>query len=206
MSILDLLFPRRCPFCGKPVGENLLCDSCRERLQRKEPGIITLQGMCCVSPLFYEGNERRAILRYKFNRKMGALDCFGRLMAQSAAQEFSGRFDTVTWVPVSQKRLRERGYDQARLLAQSMCRNWQTEPEMLLRKTVDTPAQSGLKRAEERRANVLGVYEVTQPVYGRRILLVDDILTTGATLHECVRVLNEAGAAEVLCLTLARGR
>lgn len=59
---------------------------------------------------------------------------------------------------------------------------------------------------EERRANVLGVYEVVQPVYGKRILLVDDILTTGATLHECVRVLNEAGAAEVLCLTLARRR
>ena len=71
MSILDLLFPRRCPFCGKPVGKKLLCDSCREMLQRKEPGVITLQGMRCVSPLFYEGNERRAILRYKFNRAYG---------------------------------------------------------------------------------------------------------------------------------------
>ena len=71
---------------------------------------------------------------------------------------------------------------------------------------VDTPAQSGLKSAEARRANVLGVYETVQPVYGRRILLVDDILTTGATLRECVRVLNEGGAAEVLCLTLARVR
>ncbi len=87
------------------------------------------------------------------------------------------------------------GYDQARLLAESACRLWETKPLPLLRKTVHNPAQSGLKEAAARRANVLGVYEAVDPerISGHRILLVDDICTTGATLAECARVLREAG-------------
>lgn len=91
--------------------------------------------------------------------------------------------------------------DQARLLAESACRLWETKPLPLLRKTVHNPAQSGLKEAAARRANVLGVYEAVDPerISGHRILLVDDICTTGATLAECARVLREAGAADVVC-------
>lgn len=86
----------------------------------------------------------------------------------------------MTWVPVSPRRLRQRGYDQARLLAESACRLWETKPLPLLRKTVHNPAQSGLKEAAARRANVLGVYEAVDPerISGHRILLVDDICTT----------------------------
>ena len=74
-----------------------------------------------------------------------------------------------------------------------------------LRKAVDNPAQSGLTDAEHRRANVLGVYEaLPENVRDKRLLLIDDIVTTGSTLTECVRVLREAGAADVVCLTLAR--
>lgn len=83
--------------------------------------------------------------------------------------------------------------------------DWHTEPLETLRKVVDNPAQSGIDSPEERRANVLGVYEAVKPerFAGKRLLLIDDIRTTGATLAECVRVLKEAGAADVLCLTLA---
>ena len=103
------------------------------------------------------------------------------------------------------RRLRQRGYDQARLLAESACRLWETKPLPLLRKTVHNPAQSGLKEAAARRANVLGVYEAVDPerISGHRILLVDDICTTGATLAECARVLREAGAADVVCAAAA---
>ena len=115
------------------------------------------------------------------------------------------RMDGVTWAPLSRGRLRERGYDQARLLAESACRLWETKPLPLLRKTVHNPAQSGLKEAAARRANVLGVYEAVDPerISGHRILLVDDICTTGATLAECARVLREAGAADVVCAAAA---
>ena len=91
------------------------------------------------------------------------------------------------------------------LLAASLCVDWHVAPVETLRKAVDNPAQSGLTDAEHRRANVLGVYEaLPENVRDKRLLLIDDIVTTGSTLTECVRVLREAGAADVVCLTLAR--
>ena len=128
-------------------------------------------------------------------------------VAQCAAEHFDGEFDAITWVPVSKKRLKKRGFDQARYLTASICVDWHTEPLETLRKVVDNPAQSGIDSPEERRANVLGVYEAVEPerFAGKRLLLIDDIRTTGATLGECVRVLKEAGAKDVLCLTLAAG-
>ena len=86
--------------------------------------------------------------------------------------------------------------------------DWHTAPLETLRKITDNPPQSGIDDAAARRANVLGVYEAVSPEQfaGKRLLLVDDICTTGATLGECARVLKEAGAAEVMCLTLAMTR
>ena len=114
----------------------------------------------------------------------------------------------VTWVPVSRRRLRKRGYDQAELLARAACRVWSVKPERLLRKVQDNPAQSGLTEAAARRANVLGVYEPVDVgrIQGRRVLLVDDICTTGSTLAECARTLRDAGAAEVVCAAVALTR
>ena len=171
-SLLDFFFPRRCPFCGRVVGKALLCETCEKELPYSREVRTGTFGRC-AAPLYYEGAVREAILSFKFKGRTEALDCFGSLMARTAAQEFSGEFDAVTWVPVSAKRLRKRGFDQARYLCASLC--------------------------------VLGVYEPVSPadIAGKRFLLVDDILTTGATLGECVRVLKAAGAADVVCLTLA---
>ena len=135
-----------------------------------------------------------------------AAEALGGLVARCAAERFSGEFDTVTWVPVSKKRLRQRGYDQARLLAESACRRWDTKPVALLRKVADNPAQSGLTEAAARRANVLGVYEALPEAAGKRVLLIDDICTTGATLTECVRVLKDGGAESVACAAVALTR
>ena len=205
-GIMDLLFPHRCPFCGAVTGKVLLCDSCRTKLPDTGNRVVTEGNYGkCAAPLYYEGAVREALLNFKFNGKTGATECFGVLMAECAAEVYAGEFDTVTWVPVSRKRLRKRGYDQAFLLARSACACWETEPVQMLRKIVHTPPQSGISAPEKRRANVLGVYEaIPERVYGRHILLIDDILTTGATLSECARVLRENGAADVMCLTLAR--
>jgi len=211
-AVLNLLFPPKCPFCGRVTPGPGFCDACRRTLPWTEEGsqVQTLPGgIPCASPLWYEGPVRQGMLRFKFAGASGAAETLGGLIARCAAERFSGEFDTVTWVPVSARRLRRRGFDQAELLARSACRAWDTRPESLLRKTVDNPAQSGLAGgAAERRANVLGVYEPvhSMPVAGRRILLVDDIVTTGATLCECARTLREAGAAAVLCVTAARTR
>ena len=153
-------------------------------------------------------NLGQAILDFKFKGKLGAMDCFGRMMAETAAEVYSGEFDAVTWVPVSKKRLRKRGFDQARFLTGSMCVDWHVMPLETLRKVRDNPPQSGIDNPAERRANVLDAYEAVSPEQfaGKRLLLVDDICTTGATLGECARVLKAAGAADVMCLTLAMVR
>ena len=123
-------------------------------------------------------------------------------------REHGGEYDRVSWVPLSRRRLRERGYDQARLLAVEVSRRTGIPCERLLRKIRSNPAQSGIGGPAKRRMNVAGVYRAcaAEITAGRRILLVDDIVTTGATLSECASVLTGAGAKEVLALTLASTR
>lgn len=210
-ALLDLLFPPKCPFCGKVLDRPGVCPACEAALPwtddaeglREGPG-----GLRCAAPLWYEDLARDGVLRFKFQGAPGLAEPLGALAAQCAAERFSGEFDTVTWVPVSRRRLRERGYDQAELLARAACRAWDTAPVRLLKKTEDNPPQSGIRDAAARRANVLGVYEPVElaKIQGKRILLVDDICTTGATLTECVRVLKDTGAADVVCVAAALTR
>ena len=207
--ILDLLFPPKCPFCGRVLDRPGICPTCEKTLPwtdgagglREGPG-----GLRCAAPLWYEDLVREGLLRFKFRGASAAATPLGELVACCAAERFSGEFATVTWVPVSKKRLRQRGYDQARLLAESACRRWDTKPVALLRKVADNPAQSGLTEAAARRANVLGVYEALPEAAGKRVLLIDDICTTGATLTECVRVLKDGGAESVACAAVALTR
>lgn len=208
-GILDFFFPRRCPFCGAVAGKELLCNKCLRSLPfTGEHAVREGTFGRCAAPLYYEDRVREAILQFKFKAKLGGMSCFGMLMAECAAEHYSGAFDAITWVPVSKKRLKKRGFDQTRYLTGSMCVDWHVAPIETLRKVTDNPPQSTLETEEQRRANVLGVYEAVnaEQFRGKRLLLVDDILTTGATLSECVRVLKEAGAGEVMCLTLAMSR
>lgn len=210
-QLLDLFFPPKCPFCGKVLDHAGICPACEKALPWTEEGAGLRElpgGVRCAAPLWYEGKVREGLLRFKFQGARAAAGPLGELVARCAAERFSGAFDVVTWVPVSRRRLRSRGYDQARLLAESACRLWEVRPEQLLQKITDNPAQSGLTEEAARRANVLGVYEAAEPerIQGCRILLVDDICTTGATLAECARTLRDAGAADVMCVCAALAR
>ena len=108
-NLLGVFFPRKCPFCGKLTGKTLLCDKCETTLPRCEKIRQGADFGRCTAPLYYEGQVRDAILAFKFKAKLGGLDAFGRLMAQTAAERYSGEFDAITWVPVSKKRLKKRG-------------------------------------------------------------------------------------------------
>ena len=204
-SFASLLFPPHCAFCGK-VGVQGVCPACEKTLPYcKTPLHERAEIGACLAPLRYEGIVRDALLNYKFHGSQSRCTGFGDILAQAAAEHFGGQFDLVTFVPVSKKRRRERGYDQSYLLARETCRHWDTAPAALLQKTKDNPAQSSLSSREERQKNVAGVYAAVneEKIRGARILLIDDILTTGATLREAARVLREAGAEKVICATLA---
>ena len=114
----------------------------------------------------------------------------------------------LTWVPVSRLRRLRRGYDQVELLAKAVGRELGLSPVPTLKKIRNNRPQSRLKDPAARRANVLGAYRLLEgaAVKGQRVLLLDDILTTGATAGECARVLLSAGAKEVHCAAVAAAR
>ena len=95
-EVMNFFFPRRCPFCGAVVGRELVCAKCEKELPFTE-GQALREGPYgqCAAPLYYEGAVREALLLYKFHGKTGGLDYFGSLMAQCAAEEYSGCFDTT---------------------------------------------------------------------------------------------------------------
>lgn len=209
---LDLLFPPKCVFCQTLLEkeEEGLCARCEKELPWLSGGPAETAGeffSLCVSPLRYQGRVRESVHRYKFGGAVSYAATYGRLLADCVEERLAGRFDLVSWVPLSRKRLRQRGYDQARLLAEELARRLDLRAEPLLEKVRHTEAQSGLSSdSGVRRANVLGAYRALSPglLAGKRVLLVDDVATTGATLSECARVLRTAGAADVLCCTLAK--
>lgn len=208
-SVFNLLFPPRCPFCGHVTDRPGVCAGCEASLPwtAERHSLWELPGgLRCAAPLWYKDAVRRGLTRFKFQGAAGAANALGALVAQCAAERLSGEFDAVTWAPVSRKRLKKRGYDQAELVARGACRLWDVRPERLLCKIADNPPQSGLEDAAARSKNVSGVYAAAAgaEIRGRRILLIDDICTTGATLAACAGVLRAAGAAAVVCAAVAR--
>ncbi len=209
-TLLDLLFPPKCPFCQRMLktGDELLCPQCQRDLPwtRETQGERRVEFAArCVAPLWYQEDCREAVHRFKFEGVRRYSQPFAVLMTQCAQDRLAGDSDLVTWVPVSRLRRWGRGYDQGELLARGVSRELDLPLVATLRKKRHNKRQSSLVGFAARRANVLGVYEMLGdvPVEDKRVLLIDDVVTTGATLSECARVLRTAGAREVVCLTLA---
>ncbi len=209
--LLNLLFPPKCILCGTLLGkdEQDLCRACRvdspEYPNRKE-NLQFLDSFTAV--WYYEDSVRRSLLRYKFHGARSFAPGYGRLLAMKLLQTNPDGFDCITWIPVSRLRKLRRGYDQVELLAECVARELGMTPVPLLKKVRHNRPQSGIRDAAKRRGNVLGVYRDQNREFlsGKRILLLDDILTTGATAGECARVLLTAGAKEVHCAVIAAAR
>lgn len=208
--LLDLIYPPRCAFCRRLLDrqEKGVCRFCRPKLP-----YVPADGQVqhfrnvdkCLSPLYYHGSVKDSLHRYKFGGATAYADIYSEFIVK-CIDENQISCDSITWVPLSRRRLRKRGYDQAELLAKLIAKHLGQRPVRLLKKLRDTPPQSRTGSAEKRRANIAGAYACLRPalVQGKRILLVDDIVTTGATLSEAAKVLKNAGAKEVICATLAR--
>ena len=210
-ALLNLLFPPKCTLCAK-VLEKQETDLCRDcRVNSPECAGIHknfsfLDSWAAV--WYYEGNIRGSLLRYKFRRARHYAPVYGRMLAMRLQQEYPDGFDILTWVPVSRLRRFTRGYDQVELLAEAVGQELGMQPVSTLKKVRNNRPQSGIVGQAKRRANVLGVYRAVCPqeVRGQRVLLLDDIITTGATAGECARVLLTAGAKEVHCGVIAAAR
>ena len=205
--MLEWLFPRKCVLCRSILHkeETDLCRSCRLDQPEYPYGKKKVTHITDLTAVWmYEGNVRRSIHRYKFNGARHYADAYGRLLAMRVLRDLP-QADVITWVPISRQRLRKRGYDQVELLAKAVGTELGIPTEKLLEKFRDNRANSGLKTPAERRANVLGVYRAVgqESFRGKRVLLLDDIVTTGATASECARVLLTAGAEEVIFAAVA---
>ena len=206
--VKELLFPPKCILCRKLLTKDELdlCRDCRVNGPEYPQGKLKIQFLDSLAAIwYYEGNVRRSLLRYKFYGARHYGESYGRLLAMILLREYPEGFDLLTWVPISRLRKLRRGYDQVELLANAVGRELGIKPVPLLKKIRNNPPQSGIVGQAKRRANVLGIYRMAENVQveGKRILLLDDILTTGATAGECARVLLTAGAAEVHCAVVA---
>lgn len=206
-GLLNLLFPPKCVLCRRvlPWGKTGLCDKCRGTLApqaRLRTGTFFTK---CAVALEYSGQVRDAVIRYKFQDQPGYATAFGEILAKTIMRQLAGEYDLITWVPVSEKRRKERGYDQAMLLAMATALWFEDVAVETLKKTVNNQKQSGLDDPSRRRENVKNVYQASDPelIKGKRILLIDDVVTTGATLEEASRTLLKAGASLVVCAALA---
>ena len=209
--LLDLLYPPRCMICRRLLErqEMPVCRSCLDALPDFDDAPPQLRfAQSCAVTFYYEDDLRSAFLRYKFFGRRSYAQQFGKWLAVTVSDKLKGKFELVTWVPVSRKRKKERTYDQAELLCHALCREMNLSPIPLLKKSRHTLPQSKLHDYAMRNANARGAYELLPEadVAGKRILLIDDIVTTGATLNECCRVLLTAGAKSVVCAALAAPR
>ncbi len=215
-ALFEALFPRRCAGCsGAGVPFCLACSAelvplrppgCRrcgtpmERSVDACPDCPPLEISWSRAAFLYEGSVRRALLRVKFDGARSTAEAFAPAIARLL--DGSRPPDVVTWVPLGRRRRRARGFDQAEVLARAMAGAASLPMAGLLRRVVDTPPQAR-RSASERRLGFAGAF-VAVARAPARVLVVDDVLTTGATAAECARVLRAAGALEIGVITVAR--
>ena len=198
--LIDAVFPPRCAACSRDEGP--FCATCAATLVRCDPhpvepspaGVDALR-----APFAYEGAARRAVLNLKFS---GARHVVGALAGSMAEAFGAASADAVTWAPLGSRRRRERGFDQGRLLARAIARELGLPVLGLLERTRETAPQAR-RGAAERRVAMHGAFSARRPA-PRAVLLVDDVVTTGATVAACAVALRAAGARRVVVLAAAR--
>jgi ComF family protein len=231
-GLLDLVFPEECRVCGEalheisripvcgrclaapePLHTEFFCATCRTPFVNRAP--LDDEGRCALCRLglngfdqvysfgSYEGSLRELIHLFKFHGVQTLRRPLGAFLALALPRETS--FDAIVPMPLHWRRRWERGFNQSDLLAREIARRWNVPVRRLARRKKATVPQAGLTSAQ-RRLNVRGAFTVRRGVRldGMRLLLVDDVLTTGATASACAGALKRAGAAQVSFLTLAR--
>ena len=182
-----------CPYCGRKVREPGVCIECRTR----PVGVEKARSVC-----LYKGEAKRLVVRYKRGEKY-LYRTLAELALPLAEREFPD-VDAIMGVPMTEKATKKRGYNQAALLAECLAERMQKPAISPVVKHKETASQKSLTR-KERESNLDGCFRVASrgEIKGKRILIVDDVLTTGATVFALADVMSRAGAAKVYALTFA---
>jgi ComF family protein len=225
-DVLDVVFPERCLACDLVLGEPraFFCVGCAHEVEElpavacarcHEPGAHP-KGLCkrcraraprfsrAFAPLEHAGAVARAVQRFKYEGHPELARPLGALLVARSTEFLRGAPEAVVPLPLHAARYRERGYDQTALLAVEVAKlTRRALRDDALARARATSRQVG-HTDEERAANVAGAFAASPGVAGLRLLLLDDVLTTGATANEAARALLEAGAVQAQVLTLAR--
>jgi ComF family protein len=202
--VLDALYPRCCFHCDAYGA--VFCDGCRQSIRPVEPGpppIPALTGVACVG--YHEEALRAAVLKLKFRSEAALANPLGELLARELSYHTGAwKPDGLVPVPMHWTRLWDRGCNHTELLAEALGAEAGLPVHRALRRVRRTPRQLGLD-AEQRRRNLHGAFTVEKKVAvdGLRLVILDDVHTTGSTLAECGATLIAAGAAEVFALTVS---
>ena len=225
-QILNWLYPPACIACKVKLPVNMgnfyICERCEPLFEKVAPPvckkcgqILSAEGENCVScfgkSYFFESNVsmymyddlmRDLLHDMKFRNKKRVATGLGILWAKSI--ELPDEDFLLTWLPMHQKKQKERGFNQAEVMAKEIAKEMGIACRNILRRTVDTPAQSGL-HPKLRQENVKGAFEINPGHYvlGSSVVIIDDIFTTGASLNECAEILIEGGAEKIYAKTLA---
>ncbi len=213
------LFPSRCCICDRILPyQQRICPECR-KLRIRYGGVGAQCDICglprakcicsparfyqkAVFPFFYTDNVRKSLQKLKFRARTDKAEPFAQEMAAALHERgVTDETDLLTFIPMSEARQKARGYNQAELLCGAVSAKTGIPYKALLETAFDTQTQHGLRSSARRRGNILGMYEPIRSsadeISGKRILIVDDILTSGATLNEAAKTLLIFGAESV---------
>lgn len=204
-SILNFFFPQKCIGCGEenspPTGA--LCRQCLGKIGF--PSLIKNKNIFSASD-YNDGVAKKAIWMLKYRGIKQLAEPLAELLNTRCSTKITGRDWLVIPIPISKKRLKKRGFNQAELIAKEFTKKTQTYCLIdVLYKTRETPAQVSVKNRKERLGNLKGAFAVKNAhlIKDKNIILIDDVSTTGATIREARKVLRESGAKRVIAMVIA---
>lgn len=203
-AVLTAFFPERCPYCGKVIDpEQYACESCKALFPDEPVTSYAIGGYRCVAPFEYKDNFAEAVKAFKFRDGAQYAKPLAFMVVQALLNsKIELNFDFITCVPMHREQQAERGFNQSELLAKECAKLMDIPYTDALEKFKKNKLQHTLS-GKARLNNVKGVYRAVgknkPELKDKKVLLIDDIVTTGSTLGECSKVLIKAGCKEVLC-------
>lgn len=232
-SFLELLYPEKntCFICDdydENIGDKYICQNCYSTLEKNTGNLCeicskllddTSSSMCCneckntkryfvsaKSPLKYSSTVKKLIYDYKYYDKAYYYKMFGNILLEYIESNNYKNYDLITSVPLHRSKLNKRGYNQSKLIAKYLSSHLNIKYVRCLKRIRKTDVQNTLSK-KERKINIDGAFSIVNKhiIKQKKILIIDDIYTTGSTIDECSKILVNNGAKNIYALTIARG-